>query len=144
MTTTTLYQTKSSYPKPNAQSNLSGRTHYVADDTLRFHKSRILSAHVVYEGLLFAIVESVAMDMNNTKRGVRYVVFDVFGRVISRVSLEDCWRTRDQATKAMWTFIDGCDAAAITREGIENAEKWHARDMDDLRGKLATLEPKVA
>jgi hypothetical protein len=142
--TTSLYSTKSSYPRPNAQQNLAGRTHYVDDDTLRYHKSRILSARSTYDGLLFAIVESVALDYQNKKRGCRYVVFDVFGNVVSRVSLEECWRTSAQATKAMWRFINDCDPRAITLAAIENAEKWHARDMDELRGKLAALEPKAA
>jgi hypothetical protein len=141
---TSLYQNHGSYPKPNAQRNLSGRTHYVDDDSLRFHKSRILSARATCDGLLFAIVESVAIDYENRRRGVRYVVFDLFGRVVSRLALEDCWRTSAAATKAMWTFINGCDAVALTREAIANAEKWHAIDMADLRGKLAALEPKAA
>ncbi len=35
-----LYRSESNNPKWNAQSNLSGRTHYVDEDTLRWHKSR--------------------------------------------------------------------------------------------------------
>ncbi len=131
-----LFSTKASYPKPNAQANLAGRSHYVEDDTLRWHKSRILSARAVDGGLLFAIVESVALDMNNTKRGCRYVVFDLFGKVVSRVPLEDCWRTSAAATKAMWRFLSECDAKAITLEAIANAEKWHAIEMAELRGKV--------
>jgi hypothetical protein len=57
--------------------NLCGRTHYVDQDTLRWHKSKIISSHVVDGGLLFAIVTSDALDMQNTKRGFRYVIFDV-------------------------------------------------------------------
>lgn len=86
---TSLYRDELSYPKVNAQANLCGRTHYVDDATLHWHKSRIISARVIDRGLLFAIVTSDALDMNNTKRGFRYVVFDVFGNVLSRPKLEE-------------------------------------------------------
>jgi hypothetical protein len=133
-----LYQNKSSYPKPNAQENLIGRTHYVDDDTLRFHHSRILSSHVLYEGLLFAIITSDAMDYENKTRGFRYVIFDLFGTVIDRTKLEEMFKTRNQASKAMWAMINTLDARAITLAGIENAERWHKIEMDELRGKLET------
>jgi hypothetical protein len=63
-----MYRNQASDPKSNAQRNLAGRTHYVDDDTLRFHKSRVISARHVDQGLLFAIVTSDALDMNNTRR----------------------------------------------------------------------------
>jgi hypothetical protein len=99
---------------------------------LRWHKSRILSSRVVDNGLLFAIIESAALDMNNTRRGFRYVVFDVFGHAVSRVNLEGCWRTRDGAAKAMWAYLNTIDAKAITREGIEREERNHAREIAEL------------
>ena len=48
-----LYQSESSTPKYNAQRNLQGRTHYVDEDTLKFHKSRIISEHDSCNGLIF-------------------------------------------------------------------------------------------
>jgi hypothetical protein len=136
-----IYQNKSSYPKPNAQENLIGRTHYVNDDTLRFHHSRILSSHVLFEGLLFAIITSDAMDYENKTRGFRYVIFDLFGTVIDRPKLEEMFKTRNQASKAMWAMVNTLDAKAITLAGIENAEKWHKIEMYELR---ARVETKVA
>jgi hypothetical protein len=135
-----IYQNKSSYPKPNAQENLMGRTHYVDDDTLRFHHSRILSSHVLYEGLLFAIITSDAMDYENKTRGFRYVIFDLFGTVINRPKLEEMFKTRNQASKAMWAMVNTLDAKAITLAGIENAEKWHKMEMDELRSKVQTKQ----
>ena len=82
-----LYRDESSYPKANAQLNLCGRTHYVDDDTLRWHKSRVISTHVTDGGLLFAIVTSDALDMDNKRRGFRYVVFGLFGNVLARTEL---------------------------------------------------------
>lgn len=86
-------------PKYNAQRNLSGKTHYVEDDTLKWHKSRVLSAQAIHDGLLFRIVCSDALDMNNTKRGFRVVVFDVFGTTLDRPKLEEASRTKEAALK---------------------------------------------
>lgn len=83
-----LYRNESGDPKTNAQRNLSGRTHYVDDATLRWHKSRVLRAQVSDQGLLFWIITSDALDMNNTKRGFRYVIFDLFGTTLARPDLE--------------------------------------------------------
>lgn len=131
-----LYSNQASEPKLNAQRNLQGRTHYVDDDTLRFHKSRIISARVVDNGLLFAIITSDALNFENTKRGFRYVIFDVFGNVVSRCDLCDARRTSEQATKDMWDALNAMDAKAITRDAIARAEKQHAEEMAALRAKL--------
>ena len=87
-------------PKYNAQRNLEGLTHYVDDDTLHFHHSKVLYAHHLFDGLLFCIVESCSLDMHNTKRGFRAVVFDVFGTTVSRPNLEDSYSTSKAALKA--------------------------------------------
>lgn len=141
---TNFFRTESSDPKINAQRNLAGRSHYVDDDSLRFHKSRINACRIVDNGLLLAIVESVAIDYRNTQRGFRYVVFDVFGHVISRVELDDCWRTSEQALKAMWAYLDTVDAPTHTLTAIENAERCHAEEMADMRKKVAQIDTKAA
>ena len=94
------FETKSGDAKSNAQRNLSGRTHYVDDDTLRWHKSRVLGAKYLHDGLLFRVTCSDALDMNNTKRGFRCVVFDVFGTCVSRPELENATATRQAAINA--------------------------------------------
>lgn len=138
-----LYTSEASDPKTNAQRNLMGRTHYVDDDTLRWHHARILSARAMCNGLLFGIVESVALDMRNTKRGVRYVLFDVFGRTVgTRVDLEHCWKRSEQAVKAMWAEVNTLDEIAITLAAIEDTERNHAREMEDLRAKVRELGAK--
>lgn len=102
MSTPRLYRDESQDPKHNAQRNLSGRTHYVDDDTLRYHHSRILSARVIANGLYFGIVESVALDMHNTSRGYRHVIFNLFGNVVGeRPSLDECVKTSKSAYKAL-------------------------------------------
>lgn len=134
-----LYRNESSDPKSNAQRNLVGRTHYVDDDTLRWHKSRVISARHTDGGLLFAIVTSDALDMNNSRRAFRYVIFDLFGTVLSRCDLEHATRTGEQATKAMWAELNAMDAAAITREAIKREIKNHADEMYRVAADIARL-----
>ena len=134
-----LYRNESGYPKVNAQRNLCGRTHYVDDDTLRWHKSRVMSAHVTDGGLLFAIVTSDALDMNNRRRGFRYAVFGLFGNVLARTELDQAYRTSDKARKAMWTALNAIDAKAVTLQAIAETEEQHSRDMAALRATVAKL-----
>ncbi len=94
-----LFGEQSMDAKHNAQRNLEGRTHYVDDGTLRWHKSRVLEARAMCGGLLLEIVTSDALDMNNTKRGFRGVVFDVFGTSVYRPDLEGAFATKRAAVK---------------------------------------------
>ena len=87
------------HDKHNAQDNLRGISHYVDDNTLRYFKSRICDATEIVDGLFFKIVESVALDMHNTERGYRVVVFDVFGAIVERVSLDKTYKNRKQAER---------------------------------------------
>ena len=140
---TSLYRSESSNPKWNAQRNLMGRTHYVDDDTLRFHKARVLSARHIDGGLLFSIVESVALTYNGNKRGFRFVVFDLFGHIVGeRADLDHTWTSSEAASKAMWAELDKLDAIAITEEGIARETKAHLRDMDELRTAIKTRHGK--
>lgn len=137
-----LYRNESSDPKNNAQRNLCGRTHYVDDDTLRYHKSRIISARHTDGGLLFAIVTSDALDMNNSRRGFRYVIFDLFGTVLSRCELEHARRTSDQATKDMWAAINAMNAADITYKAVEREMVHHATEMERVQADIVRLIEK--
>lgn len=134
-----LYRNESSHPKANAQRNLCGRTHYVDDDTLRFHKSRIISARHTDNGLLFAIVTSDALDYENRRRGFRYVIFDLFGNTLDRPKLEDAYRKSEQATKAMWDSLNAIDAKAVTLAAIDREEKQYLEEMARLRETVAKL-----
>jgi len=127
---------ESSNPKWNAQRNLSGITHYVEDDTLQFHKSRILSTHILEEGLLFGLIESCALDPDNRTRGFRYVIFDVTGYVIDRPKLEETVKTRRQAEKAMWAYVNTLDARVITKEAIDREERNYQDEIQRARKEL--------
>jgi hypothetical protein len=125
-----LYSQETSHPKSNAQLNLMGRTHYVDDDTLRFHKSKVLRASHHYEGLLFSIVTSDAVDYQNTKRGFRFAIFNVFGRVIARTPLDATFRTSEQASKARYAALDAINAKDHTLEAISDQRKNQNADLD--------------
>jgi hypothetical protein len=117
----------------NAQRNLMGRTHYVDPDTLRYHKSRVVYAKASSSGLLFYLITSDALDMQNTKRGFRYAIFDLFGRCLARVELKDAFRTKRQAEMAMWVLPpQPIDEIAHTLEAIAQDRACHAWEMDQL------------
>lgn len=128
-----LYSDKSSDARINAQRNLCGRTHYVDTDTLRWHKSRVLRAHATVDGLLFWIRTSDALDMNNTRRGYRYVIFDLHGNVLSRPDSEHAFRTHRACEKAMWGELEKIDAAAVNLKATDTAQKHFADECDRVR-----------
>ena len=139
-----FYQNEGSTAKSNAQRNLVGRTHYVDEDTLRWHKARVISARAVDQGLLFAIVTSDAKDMRNTERGFRYVIFDVFGDILGCTELEKAYRTSAQAEKAMWKALNAIDAVSVTLAAIDKAESYHCEEMDRMRvAAFAVREAKA-
>ena len=139
------FTARCSHPAINAQENLGGRTHYVDPDTLRFHKSRILAARPILSGAFFLIIESCALDYDNTRRGVRVVLFDLMGATVYRPSLEDCRRTRGQASRDFEKWLGSFDPVAHYRAlMLEQAERL-SRQSIDLRTAAETLEPqKVA
>lgn len=118
-----LYRDQTGNPLWMAQRNLAGRTHYVDDDTLRFHKSRVLSCHITDGGLLLAIITSDAADYAGATREFRPVIFDVFGTVIERPKLGEGYKTRAQASKAMWAALNALDAPTITREAAARYQR---------------------
>jgi len=127
-------------PTGNAQHNLEGRSHHADPGTLRYHKSRILSARPVNSGAFFLILESCALDYANTRRGTRAVLFDLSGHAVYRPKLDDCHRTREQAIKAFWAWFDQFDESAHYLEAIRNRAEKLTRQAATLRQVAATLE----
>jgi hypothetical protein len=139
-----LFSEKSSDTKYNAQRNLEGRTHYVDDDSLRFHKSRILSTHVGSNGLIFALIESYAADYQNTRRLFRPVVFDIFGTVISRVELEEGYKSKEAARKKLDEILNSIDAQDHTLKAIDKQQKYYIDECQRMRAKVSELVAEVA
>lgn len=131
------FERKSCDTKRNAQQNLDGKTHYVDEDTLRWHKSRVLEARALHGGLLFEVVASDAMDMHNTKRGFRVVTFDLFGTTIDRPKLDEATATKAAAIKRS----DGqtIDLVAHYQAAIAHELRNREREAAELREALATL-----
>jgi hypothetical protein len=126
-----LYTERRNHPVDNAQENLSGRTHYADTATLRFHKSRILSARPMMSGAFFLVIESCALDYNNSKRGARAVLFDLLGDTVYRPKLEECHRTRAQASAAYWRWLESFDPVDHYRNTLQRkAERLQAQSYE--------------
>lgn len=140
-----LFAHQSSYPKINAQCNLSGIASYVDDQMLRYHKARVLSTYTSDNGLLFSLVESVALDPNGYERGFRPVIFNIFGTILSHNNLENCFKSSAAAEKSMWAELNKLDAKALTIEAI-NRRKTDVlinRRKTDVLNELDRMLEKV-
>jgi hypothetical protein len=146
-----LYNERRNHATDNAQDNLGGRTHYADAGTLRFHKSRILSARPIMSGAFFLIIESCALDMHNTRRGFRAVLFDLLGEAVYRPKLEECRRTREQASADFWSWCNQFDELGHYRDAMNERARDYAQqicELSEARAELAALqeaaEPQAA
>lgn len=100
-----LYQTRYTEPKAAAQDALSGRTHYVSCSTLRYHHARILACSAHHARTFLRIVETVALDYQNSERGYRVVLFDLTGETVYHPSLDECHKTKLAAYRAFESWF---------------------------------------
>jgi hypothetical protein len=128
-----LYGNKSSYSKVNAQENLEGRSYFATDSALRFFGARINSAHHTASGLLFFIVESSFLDMQKTKRGFRFHLFDIFGQEIGKQELDQAVKTSEQARKAGYQFLDNFDLAKHYAQKLEDIARKANREASEAQ-----------
>lgn len=120
----------------NAQMNLSGKTHYVDPDALRYFHSRITSSSDTENGLIFWIIESSSKNFDNTARGFRFVAFDVFGTVLSRSDLSDMTSTSEKARKQFWAWIEAFDVVGHYKATLKIKAAQAKKDASEL-SKLA-------
>lgn len=139
-----LYGNKSSYAKPNAQENLEGRSYFATDSALKFFGARINSAHHTASGLLFFIVESSFLDMQKTKRGFRFHLFDIFGQEIGKQEFSDAVKTSDQAQKVGYAFLDQFDLTAHYTQKLEDIARKAEREASEARSICAQLTESEA
>ena len=140
-----LYDSRYFYnPKDYAQDQLTGRTHYVDESTLRYFHARVIGAHQDADGLLFWIVESSATDPDNTGRGFRPVVFDIFGEVIFRPDLSDMVKTSDKARALYRDWLESFDITAHYREALESRARRLDKEAQGYRDAIAKMEPVTA
>lgn len=116
-----------------AQRNLSGKTHYVDENTLKFFHARINSCRAECQDLVLIIVESVAADHNNTKRGHRFVAFDLFGTVINDRDHTDAMQhSSDKAHKAAHEWLESFDVLAHYKAALTERADRLKRNADDM------------
>lgn len=131
-----LYRDRYDNARANAQDNLSGRTNYVDDSTLRFFHARIVASEVFADGLLFGLIESYAADMRNTRRMFRGVLFDVFGDTVYRPSMENGFSTSRQARKALLAAVAAFDAKGHTAKATEAHRGRYINECDELIARV--------
>jgi hypothetical protein len=139
-----LYSNKSSYAKPNAQENLEGRSYFATDSALKFFGARINSAHQSASGLVFFIVESSFLDMNKTKRGFRFHLFDIFGEEIGKQEFDQAVKTSEQARKAGYSFLDQFDLTAHYARKLESIARKADKQAQEARAICAQLTESEA
>ena len=126
-------------PTTNAQGNLDGRTHYVDTPTLRFFKSRIVSALPVSNGAFYKIIESASLDYSNTKRGFRAVLFDIFGTVVYRPDLDQCFTSKEKADKGFYWWFETFNEVEHYQQALDGKLKKLEKDEGKLSEILQTL-----
>lgn len=132
-----LYDHQSCDKKYNAQRNLSGRTHFADDETLRYFKSRIVGASPIADGLLFKVTESSSMDSRHQSRGFRVHIFDLFGTHVFGVDIDKASKTRAQAEKVFESAE--FDILAHYKQALTSKRDWFLRDADAYTEALTKL-----
>ena len=131
-----LYRDDSSYAVSRAQRALSGRTHYVDPDTMKYFGCRINNCQIDVNGFYCWILESVAHP--SMGRVHRFVLFDVFGTVLTERG-DMLRKTRKQAEKDKETFLGTFDPVAHTeaalRKNIERDTKRCNESLNYLNGE---------
>ena len=124
--------------KAMAQLNLSDRTHYADDDTLKFFSARINSARVECNGLILVITESTARGFNDPAREHRFVAFDLFGNVLNDRREQD-FRRGEQADKAKRDWLASFDVLAYYKHAMAERAEHLKRDAKNLAGAARAI-----
>lgn len=139
---TAPFERRSYDAKFMAQQNLSGKTHYADDDTLKFFHARINHCRTECHGLILVIVESAAKDMHNTSRGHRFVAFDLFGTVINDRDHVDAMRAKsDKAIDDMHAWLESFDVLAHYKGAIAERAARLKRQADDMAKTARGIRP---
>jgi hypothetical protein len=137
----TLYHSKFlKTPKDNAQVMLTGRTHYVDDDTLRFFGCLIKSAQPSTFGLFYRITESLSLPTGG--RGFRTVLFDLGGQVVYRPQLAEMENKTEKAEKAFYKWFETFDIETYYRDQIRERIILTSRQTVRLEDALIALSQK--
>ena len=113
--------------KEEAQRQLSGITHYVDDDTLRYFKSRILDVIFSNDGLTLGLVMSQPNYEKNDKREYRAALFNVFGVIREYMEFYD---TKAEAVDALNELRNKTSIKAWIKESAESHKSQAARESE--------------
>lgn len=127
-------------PKANAQAMLTGRTHYVDDNNLRFFGCLIKSAVPSTFGLFFCITESLSLPTGG--RGFRTVLFDLGGQVVYRPQLEEMENKTEKAEKSFYKWFETFDIETYYRDQIREKIILTNRQANRLEDALNALSQK--
>jgi hypothetical protein len=90
------------------------------------------------------ILESVALDYENTRRGFRAVVFDLAGRTVYRPDLEQCRSTSRAALVDCDRWLNRFDPAAHYADALNERIRQFQREIDALDTVAAELTAEPA
>jgi len=119
--------------KYEAQRQLSGITHYVDDDTLRYFKSRILEVIFSEDGLTLGLIMSQPNYENNDKREYRSALFNVFGVIREYMEFYD---TKAEAVDALNEISNKNSIEAWIKESAESHKLQAANESKYIIGLL--------
>lgn len=120
-----------------AQRALIGLTHYVDEDTLRFFGTRVLTANPVNDGLFYLLVESSYVDHNKTEKGVKYVLYDVFGNVA--MESDRIYKSDRNAKAAFWEHFSKFDQTTHYAAALDTLLKQAYREFIKIESAKAQL-----
>ena len=101
-----VFQDRRNDAQSRAVDCLEGKTYFFSEGTRRFNASRILACQLSMSGAFLRVTESTAANFEKTRRVVRVVYFDVWGRVVWRPKLEDSKATQAAAEKQFWAWLE--------------------------------------
>jgi hypothetical protein len=122
------FECKSSYHDDDAERNLSGKTHYVDPDTMRFFSAKTLCATHCLN--LFYIIEQSQAEGFHGGRVRKVTVFNIFGTVV-----EQSEETKS-ATESKKTF-------RAYREKYSSARYAIAESKQALRDHIKTMRRQI-
>ena len=129
------FRSESGYAHYDAQRNLSGRTHYVDDDTLRGFRAKITDSGLAHDGLTYWIVESVRSKPSDIPGGhFRFVAFDVDGTVLTT---RDVWHTSTAKARTHGVaWLAAHDATSHTHQLLADRAARAKREVAQIEAFL--------
>jgi hypothetical protein len=142
-----FYEDKSDNYKYNAQRNLSGKSHYCEDETLRYFARRITYSTAICNGMLFAVIDSHGIEYKNDKRGFFLTIFDPTGTTIDIENVTKktadpakpwdnkriAYPTTQAARKALREIEPKINVVRIVSEAIHNIRYQAKSEIQQLR-----------